>query len=62
MRGREGERGQIESRGDDIGSKQDPPREIVSASKKALYDLAESGKAHKRDGRYLAAKYSAFLP
>lgn len=46
----------------DIGSKQDPLREIVFANKKAFYDLAESGRAHKRGGRYLAAKYSTFLP
>lgn len=53
---------QVGFRRNDIGSKQDPLREIVSANKKAFYDLAESGRAHKRDGRYLAAKYSTFLP
>lgn len=57
-----GSRRQVGFRRNDIGSKQDPPREIVSANKKAFYDLAESGRAHKRDGRYLAAKYSTFLP
>lgn len=32
------------------------------ANKKGFYGLAESGRAHKRDGRYLAAKYTTFLP
>jgi len=55
-------RRQVAFRRNDIGSKQDPLREIVSTNKKAFYDLAESGRVHKRDGRYLAAKYSTFLP
>lgn len=63
MREREKEK-ETEADRNDIGSKQDPLREIVSANKKAFYDLAESGRAHKRDGRYLLAKYreSTFLP
>lgn len=32
------------------------------ANKKGFYGLAESGRTHKRDGRYLAAKYTIFLP
>lgn len=32
------------------------------ANKKGFYGLAESGRAHKRDGRYLPDKYTTFLP